>query len=73
MRESLWKFRFPGEKCQNTTEAKKKTKTKKHKFGCIGEGKRDSLTLSILAFPERWQSLESRETFFACDFTRGRG
>ena len=76
MKESLWKFRFPVEKCQNTTEAKKKKKkttTTKHEFGCIGEGKRDSLTLSILAFPERWQSLESRETFFACDFSCGRG
>ena len=42
MRESVWKYRLQAEKYQHTFGERKK------KFGCIGENKRNNLTLYML-------------------------
>lgn len=45
-RELLWTSKFPAEKSQHTTGAKP------FEFGCIGEGKRNSLALPVSPLPK---------------------
>ena len=56
-REPLWKSRFPAEKFQHTTEAKK------DKVGCTGEGKRNSLTLPASALLQKVAQLSAKRDF----------
>lgn len=71
MRESLWKFRFPV-KCQNTTEAKKSPKQKRHMSLDALEKVKGTLDSIHISLPQKVAKLRVQETFFACDFSRAR-